>query len=118
TRRATMALVAMLRPIAIAKTKVNKDSVSPTVATASAPSRPTQNTSTMPNTDSMAISNTIGTARSVIARPRITPGVAPTNGWCRKPGPVHEQHASPGLIRGYPWEPAETLNTAGNPDDY
>src|SRR5215469_1627170 len=41
------------------------DSVSPTVATASAPSRETQNTSTSANTDS----STIGTASRRMARP-------------------------------------------------
>src|SRR5262245_11714081 len=44
-------------------------SVSPTVATASAPSRPTKKTSTTANTDSSASSRTIGTASSRIARP-------------------------------------------------
>ena len=45
------------------------DSVIPTVATASAPSRDTQKTSTTANTDSSTISSTIGTASRMTARP-------------------------------------------------
>jgi hypothetical protein len=45
------------------------DSVSPTVATASAPRRETKNTSTTAKTLSMTVSSTIGTARRKIARP-------------------------------------------------
>ncbi len=48
-RRATMAVVDKLRPMATENTSVNIDSVSPTVATAFAPSRPTQKTSTTAN---------------------------------------------------------------------
>jgi len=44
-------------------------SVSPTVATAAAPSRETKKTSETAKTDSMIISSTIGTASSRIARP-------------------------------------------------
>ena len=45
------------------------DSVSPTVATASAPRCATTNTSTTAKMLSMTISSTIGTARMKIARP-------------------------------------------------
>jgi len=48
---------------------VSSDSVSPTVASASAPSFATQNASATANTDSMIISVTMGIARSTIARP-------------------------------------------------
>ncbi len=41
----------------------------PTVATASAPSLDTQNTSTIANTDSISISRIIGTASKRMARP-------------------------------------------------
>ena len=41
----------------------------PTVAMASAPSRPTKKMSAMANTDSISISRTIGIARSTTARP-------------------------------------------------
>ena len=63
-----MAVVERLSPSPTAKTKLSKDSVRPTVATASAPSRPTQNTSTTANNDSSTISRTIGIASSRIAR--------------------------------------------------
>src|SRR5215471_751157 len=56
------------------------DSVSPTVATASAPSRETQNTSTRANTDSSTISSTIGTASRRMARP-----IGPSVKSCRVP---------------------------------
>jgi hypothetical protein len=65
--RATIAVVDMLTPMATEKISVSIDSVSPTVATEFAPSRVTQNTSTMANSDSINISKTIGTARSRIA---------------------------------------------------
>src|SRR5476649_2560643 len=48
---------------------VISDSVMPTVATASAPRRPTKKTSAMANTDSISISSTIGMASSSTARP-------------------------------------------------
>jgi len=48
---------------------VSIDSVSPTVATASAPSRETQNTSATAKIDSIDISTTIGTASMMTARP-------------------------------------------------
>jgi len=48
---------------------VSNDSVSPTVATASAPRRDTKNTSQIANTLSMTISSTIGIASRRIARP-------------------------------------------------
>jgi hypothetical protein len=41
----------------------------PTVATASAPSRPTKNTSATANTDSISISRTIGNESRITARP-------------------------------------------------
>src|SRR5881296_1919708 len=49
--------------------RVRSDSVSPTVAWAAGPTRPTQYTSHTANTDSMIISATMGTASSTIARP-------------------------------------------------
>jgi hypothetical protein len=67
-RRATIAVVDRLNPMPTAKIRLNSDSVSPTVATALAPSRPTQNTSTTANKDSSTISKTIGTASNRIAR--------------------------------------------------
>ena len=67
-RRATMAVVDRLNPIATAKTRLNIDSVRPTVATALAPSRPTQKTSTTANRDSKTISSTMGTANRKMAR--------------------------------------------------
>src|ERR1700733_3623840 len=67
-RRATSAVAPMLSPSAMTKTTVSAVSVSPTVATASAPRRDTQNTSTRPNSDSMHISSTIGTASRTMAR--------------------------------------------------
>ena len=45
------------------------DSVSPTVATASAPRCATQKTSATAKIDSIAISRTIGTASRITARP-------------------------------------------------
>ena len=54
-----------------AKIKVNSDSVKPTVATASAPNRPTKNTSTTANNDSSTISRTMGTASRRMARFRL-----------------------------------------------
>jgi len=71
TRRATMAVVDMPRPIATAKIRVSIDSVRPTVAIASAPSRLTQNTSTTAKSDSRTISNTLGMARRMIDRLRL-----------------------------------------------
>jgi hypothetical protein len=67
-RRATIAAVDKLSPIPTANTRLSIDSVSPTVATALAPSLPTQNTSTTANSDSSTISKTIGTASNRIAR--------------------------------------------------
>ena len=71
TRRATMAVVAIERPMATLYTTMSIASVSPTAATASAPSRATKNTSTMPNSDSMLISRIMGMESSVMARPRL-----------------------------------------------
>ena len=67
-RRATIAVVDMLTPMATEKTRVSIDSVRPTVATAFAPSRVTQNTLTIANSDSINISSTIGVASSRTAR--------------------------------------------------
>ena len=61
----------MHRPIATAKITVSSDSVRPTAATASAPSRPTKYTSRMPKTDSITISRIIGTDRRKTARFRL-----------------------------------------------
>ena len=49
--------------------RVRSDSVSPTVAWAPGPTRPTQYTSHTANNDSMIISATMGIASSTIARP-------------------------------------------------
>ena len=70
-RLATIAVVDSETPSPIANTRASIDSVRPTVATASAPSRPTQNTSTTANRDSSTISKTMGTARRKIARFRL-----------------------------------------------
>jgi hypothetical protein len=53
---------------------VSIDSVSPTVATASEPSRATKNTSTTAKTLSITISSTIGIESSMMERP-IDPSV-------------------------------------------
>ena len=66
-----MAVVDRLRPRPTAKTRLSSDSVSPTVATASAPSRPTQKTSTTAKRDSSTISRTMGMASSKMARLRL-----------------------------------------------
>ena len=68
-RRATVAAAPMATPMASAYTMNISDSVSPTVATASAPRRPTKKMSATANTDSISISSTIGTASSTTARP-------------------------------------------------
>ena len=70
-RLATMAVVDKLNPMPTAKTRLSRDSVSPTVATALAPSRPTQKTSTTAKSDSSTISRTMGTASNRIARFRL-----------------------------------------------
>src|SRR5216684_637748 len=70
-RRATMAVVERLNPRPIAKTRLRSDSVRPTVATASAPRRPTQKTSTTAKRDSRTISMTMGMARRRMARLRL-----------------------------------------------
>ena len=49
--------------------QLNIASVSPTVAMAPGPSRPTQKTLTTAKTDSSATSSTIGTASNISARP-------------------------------------------------
>jgi len=67
-RRATIAVVDKLSPMPTANTRLSIDSVSPTVATALAPRRPTQNTSTTANRDSSTISKTMGTASRRMAR--------------------------------------------------
>ena len=54
--------------MATEKTRLSIDSVRPTVATASAPSLPTQITSTTAKRDSSTISRTMGTASSKMAR--------------------------------------------------
>jgi hypothetical protein len=70
-RRATIAVAPMLSPSAITNTTVRQVSVNPTVVMASAPRCDTQKTSTMPNSDSMTISSTIGTASNTMARPML-----------------------------------------------
>ncbi len=70
-RRATMAVVDMARPMPIDITSISIDSVRPTVATALAPSRPTQNTSTTAKRDSSTISSTIGMASRKMDRFRL-----------------------------------------------
>jgi hypothetical protein len=69
TLLATIAVVAMPVPAAIAKSKVIMASVRPTVASASVPRRETKKASVRAKTDSMTISRTIGMASSTIARP-------------------------------------------------
>src|SRR5208337_824692 len=64
----TIAVVERLSPNPTAPTSVSSDSVSPTVATACAPSRLTQNTSTTANSDSSTTSSTMGMASSKMAR--------------------------------------------------
>src|SRR6266849_4951572 len=71
-------MMAPLPPRPIAKTRLRSDSVRPTVATASAPRRPTQKTSTTAKRDSSTISITMGMARRRIARLRL-PAV---KSWC------------------------------------
>ncbi len=70
-RRATIAVVERLRPRPTANTRLSIDSVRPTVATASAPSRPTQKTSTTAKSDSRTISSTMGMASRRMARFRL-----------------------------------------------
>src|SRR5262249_46374542 len=67
-RRATTAVVPILSPTAIAMIMTSMPSVMPTVAVASAPRWATKKMSTMPNSDSMAISSTMGTASRTMAR--------------------------------------------------
>ena len=64
-----LAAAPIATPIARAYTTNISDSVSPTVATASAPSRPTKKMSATANTDSISISSTIGTDSRITARP-------------------------------------------------
>ena len=66
-----MAVVVRPSPMLIANTSSSMDSVRPTVATALAPRRPTQKTSTTAKSDSRTISSTMGMARSRIARFRL-----------------------------------------------
>ncbi len=68
-RRATVAVAPMLNPMASAYRIVSIDSVRPTVATASAPSLLTKNTSHTANSDSISVSSTIGIASSSSERP-------------------------------------------------
>ena len=68
-RRATTAATPIESPIAAVYTRVMIDSVRPTVATASGPSRETQKTSTTAKIDSIPISSTMGMASSTIPRP-------------------------------------------------
>ncbi len=63
-----MAVVDIAKPRPMANTSASIDSVMPTVATALAPSLPTQNTSVTANSDSSTISSTIGMASSRMAR--------------------------------------------------
>src|SRR5262249_9981599 len=91
-RRATVAVVAMLRPSATANTSVRSDSVTPTVAVAvlaSAPRCETQKTLMMPNSDSIAISSIIGTASMKIARP-----IEPSVKSCREPRIASRRNAA------------------------
>jgi hypothetical protein len=66
-RRATTAMAPTLKPIATAYRRTSIDSVNATVATASAPSLATKNTSTTAKTDSRQSSSTIGIASKTIA---------------------------------------------------
>src|SRR6266581_1613525 len=94
-RRATMAVVERLKPRPMAKTRLRSDSVRPTVATASAPRRPTQKTSTTAKRDSSTISMTMGMASRRIARLRL-PVV---KSWCepRRASRTELQNAGGGL---------------------
>ena len=67
-RRATRAVAAVLRPMAMEYTSVSTDSVRPTVATASVPILATKNTSTMANRASITISRIMGTDSMKMAR--------------------------------------------------
>ena len=67
-RRATTAAPPIDSPMANAYTMMSIDSVSITVATASAPSFDTQKMSATANSDSINISSTMGTASSKMAR--------------------------------------------------
>ena len=66
-----MAVVAMLRPMQTAKTRMIIELAMPTVAMASAPRRATKKTSTRPKVDSMTSSSTIGMASRAMARGRL-----------------------------------------------
>jgi hypothetical protein len=66
-RRATIAVAAILKPIASEYTNIMMDSVRPTVATACVPSLATKNTSTTANRLSIIISRTIGMESNTIA---------------------------------------------------
>ncbi len=68
-RRDTVAMAPIDSPMPTAYTIVISDSVMPTVATASAPRRPTKKMSTTANTDSISIPSTMGTASRMTARP-------------------------------------------------
>jgi len=63
-----MAVAAILKPIAMAKTRNITDSVRPIVATAFTLTCDTKNMSTMANNDSITISRIIGTESMNIAR--------------------------------------------------
>ena len=68
-RRATIAVTPIERPIATVYTSVTSDSARPTAVIASGPRRETQNTSVSANTDSSAVSITMGIASRSRARP-------------------------------------------------
>ena len=67
-RRATTAVTAIARPMPMAYSRNRKVSVSPTVATAEAPSLATNQMSTTAKVDSSTSSSTIGTASRNTAR--------------------------------------------------
>ena len=67
-RRATVAATPIESPMATVYTIVSMDSVRPTVAVASGPSRETKKTSQTAKTDSIIISRIIGMASSTTAR--------------------------------------------------
>ncbi len=95
-RRATIAVVDSDSPSPIANASASIASVSPTVATASAPSRPTQNVSTTANSDSRHISSTIGIASSRIDRFR-SPLV---KSWCDPRSASRTEAQNPGWRLG------------------
>ena len=70
-RRATVAVAAIARPMAMANTSTTTASVSPTAAMASGPRRATQKASTTPKVDSITISRMVGMASRAMPRVKL-----------------------------------------------